>query len=357
MFYSCTRQLCPTTHILPYLLQCGHIQASITQMNQAATDADHFLEAWELLTWTSKLYQDVNTSAGTCRWYMPPARERGQRATKTHRNKQESCHERAGLPSCHTCQHGPGCHSLPESCDARSRSSSASWCSRPYRSTTPAFGIWLPVPNPPNPSPSLHRSLDLEDRDTPAVAAATRREERKKTSESKSSSSGYVATSQGSDTSPPASSLFSTQANLPELFALLAMQRKAGQGKRQCDDSEDRTKRSVSRRRGDPPTTTATSGRTTKAKRVTRLHQSPWAAASCFRTRKCSWLSLSKPSLEGGRTFDERMLEPKDVADSTVVVVRRKREEFAFVMEPGRMLSDSCCVPGPPCVRPSAMPW
>ncbi|KAH7942634.1 hypothetical protein HPB51_028684 [Rhipicephalus microplus] len=125
------------------------------------------------------------------------------------------------------------------------------------------------------------------------------------------------------------------------------MQREADQGKRQRDDSEVRTKRSVSRRRDDPPTTTTTSGRTTKAKRDTRLHHSHRAPASCFRTRKCSWLSLSKPSLDEGRTFGKRELDPKDVADSTVVVVRRRREKFAFGRKPGRKLSFNCCVPGP----------
>ncbi|KAH8037039.1 hypothetical protein HPB51_008463 [Rhipicephalus microplus] len=214
---------------------------------------------------------------------------------------------------------------------------------------------------PPSESGCQYRSQQsprhVQDRDMSAVAATTHRTARKKRkrSESKSSLSGCVATSRGSDTSPPSSSLFSTPANLPELFALLVMEREADQGKRQRDDSVDRTKPSVSRLRGDPPTTT-TLVRTTKAKRDARLHQSHPAAASCLRTRKCSWLSLSKSSLEGGRTFDERMLKPKNVADSTVVVVRRKREEFAFGMEPDRMLSNSCCVPGPSCVRPSAKP-
>ncbi|KAH7985127.1 hypothetical protein HPB51_026872 [Rhipicephalus microplus] len=79
-------------------------------------------------------------------------------------------------------------------------------------------------------------------------------EEKEEARKSRSSFSGHIPTNRGSDTCPPTSSLSSTRANLPELFALLATQRESDQGKQQRNDFEELTKASVHRRRGGPPT-------------------------------------------------------------------------------------------------------
>ncbi|KAH7942636.1 hypothetical protein HPB51_028686 [Rhipicephalus microplus] len=164
-------------------------------------------------------------------------------------------------------------------------------------------------------------------------------EEQEEARKSSSSFSGCIPTNRGSDTSLPASSRSSTRANLPELFALLATQRKADQGKRQRDDFEEPTKPSVHRRRGRPPTKT-TSGRTPSDERNIWLRHQHQAVASGLRPRKCSGHQrLSKTSLEGGPSCLERLQKPKAVADFTAVVVWRMRQKFAILSKPGRRMA------------------
>ncbi|KAL3219387.1 hypothetical protein MRX96_030406 [Rhipicephalus microplus] len=56
------------------------------------------------------------------------------------------------------------------------------------------------------------------------------------------------------------------------------------------------------------------------------------------------------------RIFAEWELDLKVVADYTIIVVWRRRQEYAFGRKPSRRLSISYRVPGPPRVRPSAKP-
>ncbi|KAH8038224.1 hypothetical protein HPB51_025044 [Rhipicephalus microplus] len=121
------------------------------------------------------------------------------------------------------------------------------------------------IPTRPNPSPGLHGSLDLQDRDLRAVAAPTCHKARRTKSHLNSSFSDCFTISRGPDTSPLASPTW-MQADIPEHCALTTMHQKAGKGKPASDDSEDRIKPSwikpsVGRRRGGPPTMT-TSKRT-----------------------------------------------------------------------------------------------
>ncbi|KAH8032003.1 hypothetical protein HPB51_022525 [Rhipicephalus microplus] len=84
--------------------------------------------------------------------------------------------------------------------------------------------------------------------------------------------------------------------------------------------------------RGPPKTTT--SGRTPSDERNIWLHHRHRAAASGFRTRKCSGQALPKMSLE-----DEcNCVEQAAIASSVPVIVRRRLEKFTDGRKPGRRL-------------------
>ncbi|KAH7942635.1 hypothetical protein HPB51_028685 [Rhipicephalus microplus] len=226
-----------------------------------------------------------------------------------------------------------------ESYDARLSSSCTSRCSWSNCSRTPEFAIWLVVPAPPKPSSALYRRHDFRGCDTATVAAPTRRKTSRvrRKSDSKSSFSGRSTSSRGPDTSPSVSSPSSTEANIPEFSAILATHQEADESKRQRDDSEDRAKPSVSRRRGGPPKK-MNSGRRRTTNAIHDFATVIGQHLSGLRTRKCSGQSLSKSSLEGGRPCVERKLEQEPVTDSTAVFVPRRPAVFVFGRKPGRRL-------------------
>ncbi|KAH8028837.1 hypothetical protein HPB51_019923 [Rhipicephalus microplus] len=189
-------------------------------------------------------------------------------------------------------RHVPGCHSLHESCDARLRPSSASPWSRPNRSTTPAFGICLPVPTRPKISTTLHQSRDHQDRDMPIVAPPTRRKVRRNRKK------------------PENLGLRSRIASRPTEVPTLLRRRHHGPAREKTSQNSS----PFSRRNG-------------------KLIE---AVASGLRTRKCSGHQrLSKTSLEGGRSCIERLLEPKAVAHFTARRVENV-QVFAIGSKPGR---------------------